>query len=377
MPDKDFTQQIYKRDPLYNLLVNRLSVNQTGLTIAIAVLMFVILRTPIILKKSTFDMGGLGIDIVQSFVIFPIAISLYFQTPKFLSRLFTELRLYIDENHLTGGETYDEFLKILTSTLNNYWWIVFEFGLIIYYWIYRLSLKDPSIDITLSINPPEIRTIFRLVLLVIYTPVMYAGILSIYRMIIAAIYTGKLFRTFQIHVNPLCPDGAGGIGIVGQVLIMSLLLATTIGIAGTAMTYFNLSIGNNPFQRFETVALGIIYLVLLPFVFANWLWFPHQALLDAREKVLAPLAEEFKLAAIQNSQLKDETTETIKARTERLTEIKKQYELIRDTFPIWPLQVQPLRNLLATSIMPAVTSLLSGPILQLWKTITAFMNSKP
>jgi hypothetical protein len=375
MQNSNFDQQIYKRDPFFILLVQRLKVNQPAFIFAVSFLMLLINEAPILLGITTEAASAtIGTYLLQSLVIFPLTLALYFETPKFISGLFTQLKTFIHEDDPSGQETYDEFLAQFIKTLNNPGWLVLELVIIAFYWVYRLTWNVQD-DITLKILP-NLRTIYRLVFLTLYTPLIYAGFQTLYRIILAAIYTGKQFREFRLQVDPISPDGAGGIGIVGRVLTISLLIATVVGVAVTVMTFLNLAGGGNPLERFEIVTLGIIYVVFLPLIFMNWLWFPHQAMLDARERVLQPLAYEFKLVSAQGISLKSETTEAIVARTERLTEIKRQYELIRDTFPVWPLQVQPLRSLLATSFLPAITSLLSKPIIQLWETIAAVLKTK-
>ena len=54
----------------------------------------------------------------------------------------------------------------------------------------------------------------------------------------------------------------------------------------------------------------------------------------------------------------DEETVKIVAGTERLSALKQRYELVRDTFPTWPLQVMEMRRLAVALLLPALISLL-------------------
>jgi hypothetical protein len=102
------------------------------------------------------------------------------------------------------------------------------------------------------------------------------------------------------------------------------------------------------------------------------MWSPHRALLRAREAALEPLSDEFQNVSVDTSGQKN--IETIKSKTDHLVEIKRQYEFIRDLFPVWPLNTIALRSLLATSILPAVSTLFSGLIADLWTVISAKLS---
>lgn len=372
MHEKEISKKLYSRDPLLMLLLDKWNVNQTWTTIVVAILWIVITAIPWFLGKAAFNINRFGIDLTEAFVIFPIGIAVYFGVPNFLATLFMELESYVGESRKQPQESYDQFVSSLIKAMNNPAWMIVAVLMAALYWIYRLS-GNLAADFTRDL-PESIRLIYRLLLLTVYTPLIYGAVLSIIRIAIGVLFTGNLFRVFRIRTNPLNPDGAGGIGIVGRALSVGILFVTLLGIVATVMIYLSLSAGVNPFERAETVALGLLYIVLIPFVILNWLWVPHQALLDAREQALLPLAEEFKLAITEDKSLSGESTETIRLKTERLIEIKKQFDLIQSTFPVWPLEVKPLRNLLATSILPAVSSLLSGPILELWKIITGLVK---
>lgn len=372
MQEKEISKRLYSRDPLLVLLLDKWNVNQAGILIIIAILWVMITAIPWLTGKAVFNINNFGIDLTEAFVIFPIGITVYFGVPKFLATLFMELGPYVGESRKQPEESYDQFIASLIQAINNPAWIIIAILTAALYWIYRLS-GNLTADFTRDL-PQSFRLIYRLLLLTVYTPLIYGAVLSIIRIVIGVLFTGNLFRVFRIRTNPLNPDGVGGIGIVGRALSVGILVVTMLGIVATIMIYLSLSAGVNPFERVETIALGLLYIVLIPFVIRNWLWVPHQALLDAREQALLPLADEFKLAITGDKSLSGESTEIIRLKTERLIEIKKQYDLIQSTFPVWPLEVKPLRNLLATSILPAVSSLLSGPILELWKIINGLVK---
>ena len=70
----------------------------------------------------------------------------------------------------------------------------------------------------------------------------------------------------------------------------------------------------------------------------------------------------------------EESAEAIKAKTERLVEIKRQYDLVRDTYPVWPLPDQTLKRLVATASLPALSPFLSGLVVRLGEYLLKLFN---
>jgi hypothetical protein len=52
-----------------------------------------------------------------------------------------------------------------------------------------------------------------------------------------------------------------------------------------------------------------------------------------------------------------------------MVEIKRQYELLVDTFPVWPIRTAALNRLVATSLLPFFSSLLASVIALIWKSV--------
>ena len=122
----------------------------------------------------------------------------------------------------------------------------------------------------------------------------------------------------------------------------------------------------NVFSRPEVWMLIAIYLISLPSLFLGWLWMPHRAMLAARDEALAPLALEFLRSLPAALPSAHEGAATIKANTDRLAEIKRQYELLLDTFPVWPIRTTTLNRLALTSLLPLISSLLASLVPLIW-----------
>lgn len=371
MKPNDLAEEFCRRDPLYRLLNDRPRIEAMKAALGVAILTGTALTVELVLAKMPWS-DLVPIVSFQAFVIFPLAVLLYYAVPEFLARPFMVLERAgsIGESTDERVESYDAFREKLISAINHFVWFGLALFMIVYYWYYRLFTVVPS-DPSESL-PVEIRDWMRIVLLVLYSPLLYMGVLTLGRILVGLVFIGRFFQTFRIQVNPMSPDGLGGIGFVGQMLVASALIATAIGAAAAGLVYVNLIAGEDPLKRVEIIILGLMYLILTPLLFYSLMWSPHRALLRAREAALKPLSDEYQRVAMTNSDGQD--LEAVKAKTDHLVEIKRQYELIRDLFPVWPLNTFSLRNLLATSILPAVSTLFSGLISDLWTAIGARLS---
>lgn len=374
MEGKNLVLKICQNDPLFTFLSRKRQLKPGKLALGIAILSCAALWTELSLAKLPFSQS-VPIVSFQAFVIFPLCVILYFAVPNFLAKPFMILERAdsIGEGLETEDEEqYSQFRARMISSLGSFVWIGLAAIMILYYWYYRLFTSVPSDPSQLIAEPT--RTLIRIALLVIYSPLLYMGILTLGRILVGVPLIGRFFRSFQIQVNPLSPDGAGGIGFVGQMLIDSALIATAFGAAATGLVYVNLAAGNNPLGRVEIIILSLIYLVLTPLLFFSLMWAPHRALVRAREAALKPLADEYREVSLQEIHSRKKNVDAIKSKTDHLIEIKRQYQLIEETFPVWPLDTRSLRGLLATSILPAVSTLFSGFISNLWKTLVDIIN---
>ena len=359
------TQRLYQGDPLLVWLRDRRRISYPVWVVGLALLGFALLAVPMPLFGAPMDSRDLAIAALQGFVIMPLGFSLYLLMPDFIAGLFDSLGNggMIGGPRRVGDREYPSFTDLLVASTNSRWWVAGALLLVALYWYYRLRLH---FEINATMNVPDQYPLgVRLALLLFYSPLLYGAVLSLARLLVGLLYSQRLFRQFKLQVNPLNPDGAGGLSQVGRMLVLSVLVAALLGAAAALIIILNIALGQNPFTRADTIALGVIYLVFTPLLFAIWLWAPHQALLDVRQEALQPLADEYMHAAAQAMPASGESAEDIKAKTERLVEIKRQYELVRDTFPIWPLPDQTLKRLVTVSSLPALSPLLTGLVIRL------------
>jgi hypothetical protein len=194
----------------------------------------------------------------------------------------------------------------------------------------------------------------------------YSTFLAIMRLLIAMIYTSMLFRTFKINVNPLHPDGSAGLGVVENMVGISAAFITSTGAAAIVLnsTFLSSSIphlaavSTSALQIWEAIIIGIVYIILAPTLIVGWLLSPHQAMQEALDNALLPLANQFQSTITGETPSSTDDASKIKQGTDRLAELKRRYDLLQETFPVWPIQIQQIRRIVATVSLPAVITFL-------------------
>jgi hypothetical protein len=315
-------------------------------------------------------MGDQLPSLFQTLVVVPIGFALYLWLPNAIADLFNTLKANgaIGERRpdRPGPESYEGFTKKLVAWADSRWWVVGALMFVALYWLYRLLITYPAEFSTLSPawRQPWLRVA---TLLLAHSPGMYAAFYVIVRLLVVSVFTNRLFHLFYMRVNPLHPDGCGGLGVLGRLLTVSVLIATALGAAWVGGV---LSAGIHSLLRLEVVILGACYVVFTPLLLIGWLASPHRAMKEARDAALQPLADEFQRAIAQAVPSAQDDAAAIKAGTDRLAELKRRYEFLRDSFPVWPMRTQPLRSLVGTAVLPLISSLIplvSNAVIGLFK----------
>ena len=361
-------QQFYKHDFLLKSLADRLKQSQNKIVIVAAIVTSLVIFGGHILAGYRYDLRSLltGFDltwVLVSLVIVPLVFMAYLWMPAMIVEIFNSLEvnnMIISKPQSdieTDPDTYKDLLKELAATVSSPWITLVGFAGVVIYWLYTLQVVVP---ITLTIPFLARRPVWLIVLiLVILSPAVYAGVLTLIRMLILITFTNKLFKRFELQINPLHPDGCGGLGSLGRVLAISMLMATFLGATAVGISIAYRSVGLDPLSHLEPLGAAILYVTLTPIILIAWLWTPHNAMLASRNATLQPLAAEFLQTIQQSKTLVKEDIDKIKRSTDKLTEIRRQYELIVDTFPVWPIRLGLLRSLVATASLPFLTSIIS------------------
>jgi len=356
-------RQLYKHDPLLVLLRGKLRLSNSWIIVGAALLAGGDLFGLAALAGERFGlqdvlMGDELIALLQTLVVVPIGFALYLWLPNSIAELFNTLKANdaIGERRpeRPGPESYEDFIEKLVAWADSRWWVVGALIFVALYWLYRLFITYPAEFPTLS---PAWRQLWLRVatLLLAHSPGMYAAFFVIARLLVVLVFTNRLFCLFYIRVKPLHPDGCAGLGVLGRLLTVSVLIATALGAVWVGAFF---SVGTQSLSRLENVILGACYVVFTPLLLIGWLASPHRAMKEARDATLQPLADEFQRAIAQAVPSAQDDAAAIKAGTDRLAELKRRYEFLRDSFPVWPMRIQPLRNLVATAVLPLISSLI-------------------
>jgi hypothetical protein len=199
----------------------------------------------------------------------------------------------------------------------------------------------------------------RLCAIIIYLPLMYAIGMSVVRLLLALIFTNRLFYLFTLQVQPLHPDGSGGLGVLGRLLWLS----TSIMLWEALLLVASVLSSNLHWLSFsEMILLGAIYVALTPALLIGWLIFPHQMMVRARDEALQPLAAEYQRTLMESLSSGGAEVRSVVTETRRLVALKQRYDLARDSFPTWPLETSALSRLVVTIILPIMLPLITSLI---------------
>lgn len=373
------TQSFYRHDWLLKLLLDKWHFTAGWayiLTTVIGLIIQVVL--PALMDRSSLNESNLLITLPQCLVVMPLGAVLYVVVPGMLARFFEDLRASLVVPPTTSEEdqaSYTRFVAHTAAAGESVWWKLVALVFMALYAYYRLAVGFNS-DFT-GPFPPGQRLVLRLAFLALYLPLIYAATTTIGRILTSLFSTPRLFRLFETQVNPLSPEGAGGLGKLGSMLIGSVLIATALGAAGAIMIIMNIASQKNIWSRPETIALWIVYLIFTPLILYCWLWAPHQALVRARSRAVQPLADEYRRVLSQSLPQEEDNLTAYQNRTELLEAIKAQHDLISDSYPVWPISTQSLKNLVATSSLPVVSPVITAALAWLTDRVLALMRLTP
>jgi len=359
-------EKLYQHDPLLVPLKDRLHLNEVWSILGIALFTGIVLIGLPILTTPNFDPLGVSLlvtlrDVVQTLILFPLLYGIYLLLPGYIANMFNTLQ----ENGIIGeyrrdppgAEAYEVFLQKLVSWEDNLWWTVAALVFVALCWVYELFVVESFL------NPATLPPLWlRILTLAVYTPIIYAVFLNVARLLVILVFTNWLFHLYTIHLNPLDPDGSAGLGKLGTMLSISMLLMATMGVTVLVVIHPEFLSGNLPASyglqlRVQAVLLGILYFALAAGLFIGWLTLPHQVMQEACNETLQPLADEFQHAIAETMASSKQDANAIKAGTDRLSELKRRYELLQDTYPTWPLAIVQMRRLVATVSIPALIPL--------------------
>jgi hypothetical protein len=298
------------------------------------------------------------VALVYAIGLLPLAAWVYLTLAQKIPAMFDDLQINgrIGEPREAGSRSYDAFMAELRVWLGSRWWAVMAAALVVLYWFYRPVWMVPAAIEGEVAEPAHLW--LRVAVIPVFSLALYGLGLSLVHMAIAMVFAARLLRQYRVVLDPLAPDGAGGLGSIGEIFTLTMIICIVLGGIALAMSAVIISVGLNPFEYLETRLLAGMYLVLLPTTLVVWLWLPHRALVEARALALRPLADAFASAFRDARLAQDEGVETFKAGTDYIAELKRRYELLDASIPTWPLKVPAVRGLSVTALIPLATGLI-------------------
>lgn len=190
-----------------------------------------------------------------------------------------------------------------------------------------------------------------------------------------------LFRRLSVRVHPLHPDGAGGLGAIGDLAARYGAIGIAIGMMAASYAVGRVHAGAGWVYP-DVIALYVLYLILTPVSLLLPMWSAHEGMLKARSQPLSQVSGEFETMLHEVLQAgADESQEwwsiefldsevTLRRKGEpgnrdrsdldkRLEKLQARHKLIMDTYPVWPIRFGFARNLTLVALLPLVTGIVS------------------
>jgi len=192
--------------------------------------------------------------------------------------------------------------------------------------------------------------------------IVYAMVLLVYELAIYCITLNKAFLNQRIRIEPLHPDGVGGLGEIGR-------FSAKLG-GGFTIVGFIISLNimrQSPISFYDSsdivlmTAIGI-YLVVAILVLCLPLWSVSQAMRTYRTQLLKEISVEFDEAfsALQDTRSRNaEETKNLFDRIQKLEEIRTFIK----QFPVSPINTEnftKFAGLVLTPLVPGVTSIVTS-----------------
>ncbi|GCE06774.1 hypothetical protein [Dictyobacter aurantiacus] len=357
MPDTTLSaRQIYLHDPLLFLLKDRLHLS--NLRISVGALLppgFIYLLWWMVWGNrfpSGQNPGPLVSIILQTFVLFPSLFFIYTSLPTTIAKTFNAF--YMDgmvgayRKNAADKEAYTRFRQRFVDWIDNHWWPIVLIIIIILYALLRLFLRE------LPNRHQILPLVVRGIVIVVYVPLMFATGMSVIRLVLALIFVNRLFYLFKLRIKPALPDSSSRIQGFEPLLWFCVSIMLWVVILLVVMILAR-DVGSLAFP--EAVLLVAIYILLIPALLIGWLIFPHRMMVKARDEELQPLAIEYQQALMRSLSAKTQDTQAIEAEVQHLETLKKRYDLIYNSFPVWPLKTRTLSSVVATIIIPVILPL--------------------
>lgn len=265
----------------------------------------------------------------------------------------------LDEGSIIKNNNVEGILIKYKKHLINKWLPIIAslIGLIFTYWFLWFFTQPPS-QINSSwvfVNPAIVW---------IRAPMMfitsYALVIFVYDLAIIVRVLNELFVSGTVKVEPLHPDGAGGLSPIGH---FSSSLGYVFFVLGLAYSVRIINQNVIDFSGTDDIValIGlVIYLLLSPFLFFLPLRSARAAMTESKNNLLKEVSGEFDRIFLEIRNLRSQNADEIEPYLKRYRQIEETRKII-EKFPVWPFNIENIRgfiSLVALPILPALISII-------------------
>jgi hypothetical protein len=342
-------QKFYQGDPWLVLVKDKLHLDNIWSTVIFFVIsiLFNFSYTTFLLKdlNPTASLRDALVLLLLS-VAFTSGYFIYLVLPTFMADTFDTLRangvIGTYRQNSSKSLSYEGFVENLLVWANSRWWLVIIVIITVPVWLQNVFVVHRQI--------PLFWNFFSF--LVGGMPGVYIVCFTLVRVVLMLVFITRLFLLFTIQVKPLHSDGSGGLGSLGHIGWINVGMIFAISLIVLVVTQ---RVAASPAEIIIVTASYLVSILALVF---GWLAIPHHIMLQARKELLQPITDEYQQVVKETMPSITGDTASIVAGTERLSALQDRYKLLRDNFPVWPLEIMQMRRLGIALILPALLSLL-------------------
>jgi len=363
--------EIITRDPILRVLCRKWNWSDTRIILTASLVAAFIFLVPGGLASASYHpaqasdgiAGDIPLITLWTLIFSPILWGFYIWQARTLSQIFSQL----DEKGVLGRldskartENIEKTRAVFRSSTHPILFLI-AFILVAGYWGMRITSQS---DLYLAHGKYWFEVKWYLPLYIIaWSLALYVMYGALLRQIVFIAEISTLFRKIEIQVNPLDSDEVGGLAPVSQLISGTLMFAIGFGLLISIFILVGHYLrGINVFERPDMLGAFGLYVVLAPFCLFVPTLAVRNAMLRARSKILAPIADEFR-KIIEQANIADQG---FKEQNERLKELQERYDTILETYPVVPLSKGLLRIFSLAASVPYLSSVI--PIAIDWLT---------
>lgn len=308
-------------------------------------------------------------DWLYDFLIHPMILAYFVWLQSAGQKLFSELA----EKNVVSPARLQTVVTQLRDRMQSRWvWIIGAVSSLLFVTWFTLAFA-PALPLSpYDVAPYDSWLIKDPIIALVRAPVIfvvfYALAVVVYDLVFIIVAINAAFRDAEIQIEPMNPDGAGGLGFVGRFAVnlgyltaaLGLLLFARIMGNSTVIEDSSASLVLNDMRNFVFLFGVGAYLIIAPTIFFLPLRTAHSAMARYKNVLLGKISGRF-------SHLVEEVRATSwenEAQTEELLQqirqVRDAQETIRKEVPVWPFNAVSFRRFLGFLFTPLLAAIISA-----------------